>query len=105
VFMLSRVFVYLIFYPTGYDVWFFPLFLWEGCGFFESFKYPFAVDKRKESWIEWIFSRGLLVLLFFSIYYFYQYPRKIWTVIDYILYLYKSGLDWGNDKVTNYHVN
>jgi hypothetical protein len=25
-------------------------------------------------------------------------------MIDYISYLYKSALDWGNDKVTNYHV-
>ena len=103
--MTLRVIIYVTFYPLGYDVWFFPFFLCEGLTFRESMTYPISVDKRQDSWAEVLFRVSLILFSLTGSIYLYYYPELIYWLLDWIFYIYKLGFDWGNNKLTNYHVN
>jgi len=81
------------------------------CGFFESFYKLISCDKRNDQWYQLVIRITLFFSSLYVIYYLYMNPDMIDG--NYLLIvegvaefwrIYNDTLQWGNDKIINYHV-
>jgi hypothetical protein len=99
-----RSLIYCLFYIIGYDFWVFPYFLVDGVGLWKSLQVPLSIEKRNDDLLSILFR----VLFFLAVvalgYFLYSFPDYPFEFYQALIHYYNEILDWGNSKITNYHV-
>ena len=101
---MTRIFVYILFYMVGYDVWILPNFLADYKPFKEYFNPIIGYYPREDSWGEVIFRVSMAALFLAISIYSYLYPDTLVWCLETISYVHKESLEWGYNKMTAYHV-
>lgn len=97
--------VFIFIYQFGYEVWIFPYFLCDGVPFLESFKVPIGYCKIDESRWNVVLKLTISALFILGCVYLYKNPEIYDLVKEWVSYIYNQILEWGNNKITDHHVN
>ena len=94
---------YVCFYIFGVEFWLFPNFDNDKLGFIESFKPLYSIEKRNETYITIIIRLAIALIISYISYSIYFNPKLIDDGLNHMHEIYYDILNYGNDKILNYH--